>query len=108
MQAYDSAAVVSGQLSGLQTRIRQDYPFAFFFIVLPIGSILFCASLPKLLCRLSGFFLKSTLFVHFPLLVLTRRHLLLQKVLIYLVQVKLDGTISPEPSLPSLSSLNLT
>ena len=53
-------------LSGLQTRIRQDYPFAFFFIVLPIGSILFCASLPKLLSRLSGFFLKSTLFVHFP------------------------------------------
>ena len=31
MQTYDGAAVMSGQLSGLQTRIRQDYPFAFFF-----------------------------------------------------------------------------
>ena len=72
MQTYDGAAVMSGQLSGLQTRIRQDYPFAFSFpIVLPIGSILFCASLPKLLSRLSGFFLKSTYFVHFPHLVLT-------------------------------------
>ena len=65
MQAYDSAAVVSGQLSGLQTRIRQDYPFAFFFIVLPIGSILFCANLPKLLCRLSGFFSKVNPFCTF-------------------------------------------
>ena len=71
MQTYDGAAVMSGQLSGLQKRIRQDYPFAFSFIVLPIGSILFCASLPKLLSRLSVFFLKSTLFVHFPHLVLT-------------------------------------
>ena len=79
-----------------------------FFIVLPIGSILFCARLPKLLSRLSGFFLKSTLFVHFPHLVLTGRHLLLQKVLIYLVQVKLDGSISPEQFLLSLSSLKLT
>ena len=52
MQTYDGAAVMSGQLRGLQKRIRQDYPFAFFFIVLPIGSILFCASLPKLLSRL--------------------------------------------------------
>ena len=31
MQTYDGAAVMSGQLSGLQTQIRQDYPFAFFF-----------------------------------------------------------------------------
>ena len=31
MQTYDGAAVMSGHLSGLQTRIRQDYPFAFFF-----------------------------------------------------------------------------
>ena len=31
MQIYDGAAVMSGQLSGLQTLIHQDYPFAFFF-----------------------------------------------------------------------------
>ena len=31
MQTYDGGAVMSGQLSGLQTRICQDYPFAFFF-----------------------------------------------------------------------------
>ena len=38
MQTYDGAAVMSGHLSGLQTRIHQDYPFAvFFFIVLPIA-----------------------------------------------------------------------
>ena len=68
----------------------------------PIGSILFCAQTIK---QIKFFFLKSTLFVHFPHLVLTGRHFLLQKVLIYLVQVKLDGIISPEQSLPSLSSL---
>ena len=38
MQTYDhGAAVMSGHLSGLQTLIHQDYPFAFFFIVLPIA-----------------------------------------------------------------------
>ena len=31
MQTYDGAAVMSGHLSGLQTLIHQDYPFAFFF-----------------------------------------------------------------------------
>ena len=103
MQTYDGAAVMSGHLSGLQTRIRQDYPFS--FIVLPIASTLFCASLPKILNRLSGFFLKLILFVLFPHLVLIGRHFLLQKVLIYLVQVKLDGIISLELSLLSLSSL---
>ena len=36
-----------------------------FSIVLPIGSILFCASLPKLLRRLSGFFSKVNCFCTF-------------------------------------------
>ncbi|CAB4035403.1 zinc finger MYM-type 1-like, partial [Paramuricea clavata] len=31
MQTYDGAAVMSGHINGLQTLIRQDYPFAFFF-----------------------------------------------------------------------------
>ena len=31
MQTYDGAAVISGHLNGLQTLIRQDYPYAFFF-----------------------------------------------------------------------------
>ena len=34
MQTYDGAAVISGHLSGLQTLIHQDCPFAFFFTVL--------------------------------------------------------------------------
>ena len=105
MQTYDGAAVMSGHLSGLQTLIHQDYPFAFFFIVLHIAWTLFCASLLKVLNRLSGFFLKLILFVHFPHLVLIGRHFLLQKVLIFLVQVKLDGILRPEQSLPFLNSM---
>ena len=31
MQTYDGAAVMSGHLGGLQTLIRQEYPYAFFF-----------------------------------------------------------------------------
>ena len=31
MQTYDGAAVMSGHINGLQTLIRHDYPFAFFF-----------------------------------------------------------------------------
>ena len=31
MQTYDGAAVMSGHLNGVQTLMRQDYPFAFFF-----------------------------------------------------------------------------
>ena len=30
MQTYDGAAFISGHLNGLQTLIRQDYPYAFF------------------------------------------------------------------------------
>ena len=33
MQTYDGAAVMSGHLNGLQTLIRQDYPYAFFSTV---------------------------------------------------------------------------
>ena len=36
MQTYDGAAVMSGQLSGLQTLIHQDYPFAFFSLCCPL------------------------------------------------------------------------
>ena len=105
MQTYDGAAVMSGHLSGLQTHFAKITLLPFSFIVLPIASTLFCASLLKILNRLSGFFLKLILFVLFPNLVLIGRHFLLQKVLIYLVQVKLDGIISLELSLLSLSSL---
>ena len=35
MQTYDGAAVTSGLLSGLQTRTRQDYPFALFLLCCP-------------------------------------------------------------------------
>ena len=31
MQTYDGASVMSGQIGGLQTLIRQEYQFAFFF-----------------------------------------------------------------------------
>jgi hypothetical protein len=31
MQTYDGAAVMSGHFNGVQTLMRQDYPFAFFF-----------------------------------------------------------------------------
>ena len=31
MQTYDGASNISGQIGGLQTFIRQEYPFAFFF-----------------------------------------------------------------------------
>ena len=37
MQTYDGAAVMSGHLRGLKTLIHQDYPLAFFFIVLHIA-----------------------------------------------------------------------
>ena len=31
LQAYDGSSIISGQIGGLQTFIRQEYPFAFFF-----------------------------------------------------------------------------
>ena len=33
MQTYDGATVMSGHIGGVQTLLRQDYPFAYFFIV---------------------------------------------------------------------------
>ena len=74
MQTYDGASVMSGQLSDV--RIRYEYPSAFFSVVLPITSNLFCASLPKTLSKLIGFFL-LILFVLFPYLVLIEKHFLL-------------------------------
>ena len=31
MQTYDGATVMSGHIGGVQTLLRQDYPFAYFF-----------------------------------------------------------------------------
>ena len=31
MQTYDGASVMSGHISGAQTLVREDYPFAYFF-----------------------------------------------------------------------------
>ena len=31
MQTYDGASVMSGYISGVQTLVREDYPFAYFF-----------------------------------------------------------------------------
>ena len=31
MQTYDGAFVMSGHISGVQTLVREDYPFAYFF-----------------------------------------------------------------------------
>ena len=31
MQTYDGASVMSGHISGVQTLVRYDYPFAYFF-----------------------------------------------------------------------------
>ena len=31
MQTYDGASVMSGHISGVQTLVREDYPFAYFF-----------------------------------------------------------------------------
>ena len=105
MQTYDGAAVMSGHLSGLQTRICQDYPFAFFFhCAAHRFNLVLCQSAQDIK-QIKCFFLKLIIFVLFPHLVLIGRHFLLQKVLIYLVQVKLDGIISLELSLLSLSSL---
>ena len=33
MQTYDGASVMSGHISGVQTLVRDDYPFAYFFTV---------------------------------------------------------------------------
>jgi len=33
MQAYDGASVMFGHISGVQTLVREDYPFAYFFTV---------------------------------------------------------------------------
>ena len=70
MQTYDGAAVTSGQLSGLQTRIRQDYRFAFFYCAAHRFNLVLCQS-AQIIKQIKWFFLKSTLFVHFPHLVLT-------------------------------------
>ena len=97
MQTYDGAAVMSGHLSGLQTLILDTHAAHCLNLVL-------CQS-AQVSNRLSGFFLKLILFVHFPHLVLIGRHFLLQKVLIFLVQVKLDGILRPEQSLPFLNRM---
>ena len=31
MQTYDGTSVISGHISGVQTLVREDYPFAYFF-----------------------------------------------------------------------------
>ena len=33
MQTYDGASVMSGHISGVQTLVREDYPFAYFFLM---------------------------------------------------------------------------
>ena len=104
MQTYDGAAVMSGHLSGLQTLIHQDYRFAFFYCAAHCLNLVLCQS-AQVLNRLSGFFLKLILFVHYPHLVLIGGRFLLQKVLIFLVQVQLDGILRPEQSLPFLNSM---
>ena len=42
MQTYDGAAVMDGHLSGLQTRIHQDYPF--FSLCCPLLEPCLCQS----------------------------------------------------------------
>ena len=36
METYDGATVMSGHIGRVQTILQQDYPFAYFFIVLHI------------------------------------------------------------------------
>ena len=107
IQTYDGAAVMSGQLSGLQKRIHQDYPFAFFFHCAAHRFNLVLCQSAQTIKQIKWVFSKVNSICTFSSSC-PDRHLLLQNVLIYLVQVKLDGIISSKQSLPSLCSLKLT
>ena len=97
MQTYDGAAVMSGHINGLQTLIRHDYPFAFFFHCTAHRlNLVLCQSALNIREVKLFFFLRFLHFVPLVSLVLTGKLISMLMVLIFLVQEKQGGTTSQE------------
>jgi len=97
MQTYDGASAMPGYISGVQTLVRGDYPFAYFFhCAAHCLNLVLCqsaSSIPLVRVFFANVAAFSTFASNSP-----RRICCIQMELIYLSLEKLGGTIVHIPS----------
>ena len=102
MQTYDGASVMSGKIGGLQTLVRQEYSFAFFFHCAAHRlNLVLCQSASTLPC-VKAFLQISVQLVLSPASVLEEKISFIHKALRFLIMGIPGGATVQEPSVLSL------
>ena len=106
MQTYDGASVMPGHIGGVQTLMRQQYPFAYFVHFAAHRLNLVLSQAASSISHVKVFFANVVILVHFQVAASIEKLSLWPTRLKFLVQVKPGGTIEVVPLISFLEITN--